>query len=296
MTRKITFGPKMIFFFHHFHPPIQKINGWKTAVAKLISINLKLLKKQPHHSCLSKNWYEFLCFPGGFSTIFGYQAWLWDLLSSQVPPTVTGHRRWHPAPHFQRPDGNFAFATSLAWREPVKMREICLITSIFFPHVFDSFQTFLSCLSYFSDMFFHFVLSAFLRGCKKILWTHTKRKVVFQRPFFQGCGSKPDHAFSLGSWPHWLMWICDLISIASDWGKKLLGGLKKIFLFIPSWEMHPSLLGCLFQLGLRRFQPPIFRCYVSFRGCYWKDHVPFISGCLALRFRHTYIHPQQNEI
>ena len=38
----------------------------------------------------------------------------------------------------------------------------------------------------------------------------------------------------------------------------------------------------------RVFQPSMFRCYVSFRGCYRKDHIPFISGCLALRFRHYY--------
>ena len=60
--------------------------------------------------------------------------------------------------------------------------------------------------------------------------------------------------------------------------------------------MDPSLLGCLFQLGLRRFQPPIFRCYVSFRGCYWKDHVPFVSGCLALRFRHVCTPPTKRNI
>lgn len=71
----------------------------------------------------------------------------------------------------------------------------------FFSHVFDSFQTFLRCLSYFSDMFFHFVLLALLGGWKKSLWTHTSNA-----HFFQGCGSKPDHAFSLGRWPHSLMW------------------------------------------------------------------------------------------
>ena len=134
---------------------IQTKNGWKTAIAKWISINLKLQKKQ-QSSCLTKKWYKFLWFPGGFLQIFGYQAWLWEE-TSQVPPTVTGHRRWHPAPHFQRPDGTYVFCYFAGLEGTPKnmwetwdlygFMEICLIGSIFFPM-----------FRLFSDIFAMFIL------------------------------------------------------------------------------------------------------------------------------------------
>lgn len=143
---------------------IQTKNGWKTAIAKWISINLKLQKKTAIQ-LLNQKMVEI-----PLVSRWWYQAWLWEE-TSQVPPTVTGHRRWHPALHFQRPDG-----TSLAWREPQRTCEKHEIymdlwkfvwsVQFFFP-CFDSFQTFLPCLSYFSDMVFPFRVFSFTGRLEK---------------------------------------------------------------------------------------------------------------------------------